>query len=515
MKIEEAVQYMSKQPLERTLKSVTDYPAKKSIEEYRDLVNKNASLLSDSDKIRQNFENYIDENSSNPYENRLLYGFIIRSIISQPDYSSTETLLIKTVTEREESIISLSKKKGSFKHIDSNSKEIFSVVLETALEDDKISYDELALLNRLRKKLSLTEKDQFLIQAELGLFPSKKKNAHTFKEISNAINDLQKMGILFFCNRLDDIEESLLVIPDEVVPGIKSVIGVELIENKYRLLLDIFQNKHLKAVLKSRGLQSSGVTDELVDRVIHSGIQPSEALECLTTTELSDLCSQVPSLNVSGTKRGKIDRLINYYSKLVLKKFVEDNTGSKYYEYLEELAIRDLDNLVANNIVKDQDFIDKAFENGTTYLFEEKLNLKTIDFNGSEHADGGVVFEAGDSIMLWDNKSRKDGKPFEFPNKHLEQFLRYIQNESKSGRRVNLFLIITSSVDPSCEKNAVILKSKSGVDTDIALISAEHLKLVAENWKKHSIRNNFDLNILNTTGILDWDTLRERMSWHD
>lgn len=515
MKIEEAVQYMSKQPLERTLKSVTDYPAKKSKEEYRDLVNKNAKLLSDPKEIRHKFEKFIEENYSNPYEKRLLYGFIVRSIISQPEFSSTEAELIESIIEREKSIIELSKKSESFKHVDQRSKEILSVILETALEDDKISSDELALVNKLRKKLSLTEKDQFLIQAELGLFPTKGKDEHSPKEVLGAISDLQKMGVIFLCNRVDDTDESLLVIPEEIVPGIKQVIGVELIEHKYRLLLDLFQNKHLRTVLKSRGLKTSGVTEELVERIIHSGIQPSEALECLTTTELSDLCSEIKSLNVSGTKADKVDRLIGYYSKLVIKKFTEDNTGAKYYEYLEELAVRDIDNLVAGNVVKDQDFIEKAFEDGTSYLFKEKLNLDLIEFNGTEHADGGIVFDSGDSIMLWDNKSRKDGKPYEFPNSHLDQFLRYIQNESKTGRRVNLFLIITASVDPKCEKNAVILKSKSGVDTDVALISAEHLKLVAENWQKHSNRNSFDLNILNTTGVLDWDTLRERMTWHD
>ncbi len=515
MKIEEAVQYMSKQPLERTLKSVTDYPAKKSIEEYRDLVNKNSKLLSDPNKIRQKFERFISENYSSPYEKRFLYGFIIKSIISQPDYSFIESLLIDSVIEREKNLITLSKEKDSFKHIDSNSKEIFSVILETALEDDKISTDELSLINRLRTKLSLTEKDQFLIQAELGLFPSKKKETHSANEVLNAISDLQKIGIVFLCNRVDDIEESLIVIPDEVVPGIKSVINVELIEHKYWLLLDTFQNKHLKTVLKSRGLQSTGVKDHLVDRVLHSGIQPSESLECLTTNDLSGLCSEISSLNIGGIKSEKVKRLINYYSNLILKKFKEDDTGSKYYEYLEELGNRDIDNLVGNKIVKDQDFIERAFEDGTTYLFNEKFNLDSIEFSGNEHADGGVVFESGDSIMLWDNKSRKGGKPYEFPNDHLDQFLRYIQNESKKGWRVNLFLIITSLVDPKCEKNAALLKSKSGVDTDVALISAENLKLVAENWKKHSNRESFNLNILNTNGILDWDTLRERMDWHD
>ncbi|MDZ7716542.1 MAG: hypothetical protein U5J95_10050 [Balneolaceae bacterium] len=86
-----------------------------------------------------------------------------------------------------------------------------------------------------------------------------------------------------------------------------------------------------------------------------------------------------------------------------------------------------------------------------------------------------------------------------------------MQNERDNGRRVNSFLIVTAEIDPVAKKNAVKLKAKSGVDSDISLITAENLKLVAENWKKYSSRESFNLQVFNMTGILDWETLLERM----
>ncbi|MFH5884246.1 hypothetical protein ACG2F4_08040 [Halalkalibaculum sp. DA3122] len=56
------------------------------------------------------------------------------------------------------------------------------------------------------------------------------------------------------------------------------------------------------------------------------------------------------------------------------------------------------------------------------------------------------------------------------------------------------------------------MKAESGVDTDIAIITAENLKLVAENWGKYFSKDRFNLHVFNSTEILDWETLRDRMN---
>lgn len=328
MKIEETVQYMSKLYLERVIKSFTsDYPSKKSVDEYREIINRNSDLLSDEENIQNRFQEFISENSTDPYEKYLLYSFIVRAILSEPETKSNEESILKSVSDKEKEIISLSKKTESFKHIDNRSVEIFSLILETALEDGKISNDELVLINKVREKLALSEKDQFLIQSRLKYFPSKNKEEHSRSEIVKGIEDLQKCGILFFCNQYEGSNEPAIAIPDEIVPGIKKTLGIELTEYKYNLLLGYFQKRHLSDVLKARNLQSSGKKEDLIERIIHSGIQPSEALNYLTTVDLSDICSEISSLNVSGTKEEKVNRLIKYHSRLVIKEFEEDDTG--------------------------------------------------------------------------------------------------------------------------------------------------------------------------------------------
>ena len=516
MKIEEAVEYMSLMYLERILKSFTqDYPSKKNEEEYREIIKNNIDTLSKTENINDRLNSYFSNVNKDPYSNKLLYNFILRSILSEPNFFSTKDEIIDGVIKAEKNIIKLSKDSDSFKHLSQKSIDIYAAILETALEDEVISNNELALLARLRKKLSISEKDQYLIQAKLGLFPARDNKVHTASEITEIIDDLQKCGILFYCNQYESGAKKVFTIPEEMVQGVKASLGLELIEDKYQLLLKRLQKKQLKKALRERNLNLYGTKDELIERIIHAGIKPSETLECLTSSELSDVCSKIPSLNVSGTKDEKINRLISYYSKLIIKEYKEEDTGEKYYEYLEQLAIRDLDNLLGNNIVKDADYIDLAFEEGTRYPFKEVLNHQLLELNGNEHADGGVYFRDDSSLLLWDNKSKKDGTAYKFPDKHLRQFRRYIRNEAGKGKRVNCFLIITSDIDQSAERNAVKLKAESGVDTDIAIITAENLKLVAESWTKYSDKESFNLHIFNTTGILSWESLRERMKWHE
>lgn len=318
MKIEEVVEYMSKMYLERIIKSFTqDYPSNKDAEEYREIVKNNIDTLSDSEKISQRIDKFISSNHKDPYANKLLYNFILRSILSKPNFVSTEEEILEDVYSKEEEIVNLSEKSESFRHIEEREVEIFSAILETALEDEIIGEDELALIARLRKKLSISEKDQYLIQAKLGLFPTVENKLHSSQQILKGTDDLQKCGVIFYCNQYEDTSDKVLVIPEEIVDGVKAVLRIELIEDKYILLLQRLQNKQLQEVLKNRNLYIYGTKDELIGRIIHSGIMPSEALECLTTTELSDVCSKIPSLNVSGKKDEKISRLIKYFATVV------------------------------------------------------------------------------------------------------------------------------------------------------------------------------------------------------
>ena len=63
----------------------------------------------------------------------------------------------------------------------------------------------------------------------------------------------------------------------------------------------------------------------------------------------------------------------------------EASPGERFYKYLPELARRDRENLLANQIItKDLD-IEHGFEAATRFLFESRLGHKLMEMAGSEH----------------------------------------------------------------------------------------------------------------------------------
>jgi hypothetical protein len=136
---------------------------------------------------------------------------------------------------------------------------------------------------------------------------------------------------------------------------------------------------------------------------------------------------------------------------------------------------------------------------------EVKLGCTLIEMPGTEHADGGVEFPNGE-LLLWDNKGKES--TYTFPKAHQDQFKRYMR---ESVKRVNAFLVIVPSYEPSVRLQAMKLKHDSTTDTDVAVISAEDLKWVAEHWQDYSQSGQFSLEVFNTTGVLDRSSLEERL----
>ncbi|WP_421773015.1 hypothetical protein [Gracilimonas sp.] len=511
MKIEEAVEYMSSLYLERVLTSYTNDYERRGEEDYRKYIIDGAKILSSAENIKTRLDSYFAGNKDS-YSKKILYKLVLISLLSKQHYFSNENGIVSEVLEKEEEIIKQSESQDSFKHLDENSITIMTAILEVALEDGSISSEELALIRKLRKKLSINEKDQFLLQAKINQFPSEGNTKHNRSEIIDVINDLQKCGVVFCCNKHDEIKETIFVIPEEIVPGLKKSLEIELIDSKYLLLLNKLQASQLKDVLSTSNLAQYGNKEELAKRILQAGIHPSEVLIELSSTELSKLCDKLPGANRTGTKDEKVDRIIDYFSSLVFKEEPKsENQGEIYFNYLEELAARDESSLRTNEIINRAKEINSAFEVGTKYLFEEKFNHHIIQFEGNEHADGGVKFDGSKNLLLWDNKAKDDGKPYKFPDSHFRQFRRYIRNENAKGFRVSCFLIVTAEIDSASLTNAVKLKAESGADTDVALISAENLKMLSEEWQDYTKDKKFNLHILNHTGILDRDTLKIRM----
>lgn len=507
MKVEDAIDKMSKSYLDKIVKSFTDDIYNKDEAGYRKQISSNIDFLSDKKTIRERLNKYY-RNSKNPYQTSLLINFILKTLLASNEYFTTKEEIIEKIRQSEKEVISKSKIKDNFKHISDKSLDVFETVLEAALEDDIITDDELYLINKIRKKLLIQEKDQYLIQAKLNHFPTKENTIHNPDQINSGLNDLQKCGVLFYCNQA---ENQLYVLPEELIEGIKSYLGVELIDDKFQNLLDNLKTNELKDILGYLNIKQTGKKDELISRILITGIKPSEVLDNLSNTRLTELCKSLPEVKSSGKKDDKILRIIEHFDSLVnIDISQSEDQREIYYDFFEQLARKDMANLLGKKVVKHERDVELAFEKSTGYIFEKKLNHELILQEGSEHCDGCIQFNNNGELLMWDNKTKIQDK-YDFPNSHLRQFKRYIRDAHRNGKRVNCFLVVVPDFEESAKDNAERLKYESGIDTDVAIISAENLKWIAEEWSKDNEDKPFNLHVFNKTGLLTKDEIKSRM----
>lgn len=499
MKVAEAVKHMTVAYLRRIVDSFTkDFPQPEE-ERAREIIVQNVDELTDPERIQRTLR--VADRS---YSTRILQHNILEALLNKPDRRAIEEEIVDDVRSLEKQILEEAQEpEESLEYEDDNALGTLRAVLDVAVEDDQVSPEELSLIHRLRRKLGVQERSKQILLAQLDHFPRAGNEIHSPSELTSALNDLQKLGVVFYCNRLDG---GVYLIPEEIVPGVKSALGIELSEKPWRLLLQNLKKSHLSTILQEHGLPGYGVKDELIDRVIHAGIAPSEALGELTKSELYEILDGLAGAKVSGAKDTKIQRIIDYFQNLVIKEVPEEASPAEtYYEYLVELAERDRESLLANDVIsKDRD-MDASFEEGVNWLFQQRLGIDLLEMTGSDHPDG--MLELGDGeLLMWDTKS-KEGL-YGFPRSHLRQFKRYIRD---SERRVSTFLVIVPAVEEGSETKAELLKSESGHDTDVALVTAEDLKWVAENWRDYGSSSAFDPEVFNATGVLTRDRLEERM----
>lgn len=498
MKVSDAIELMTKAYLQRIIDSFTkDFP-KLDEERAREIILRNVDELTDRDRIATvlQFEGL--------YAEQILLAYILEALVNSPDCAASEAEIFENVTQLEQAVVDAAGSEDSLRYADERSVEILRAVLEVALEDTKVTQQELSLIRRLREKLDLSDRTKRIILAQLDHFPRAGNRLHTPSEFRDALIELQRRGVLFYCNRADG---GKYVIPEEIVDSVRRALEIELGEDRWARLLDVLTNAQLAMILEAEGLPKSGNKDELKERVIASGVQPSTALDTLSNQDLYDVCSSLPGAKVSGSKQEKIDRIIDYFANLVVRDVAEEApAGQRYYSYLVELASRDRENLLANKVIKKDRDMESAFEEGTRFLFREKLGQELVDLPGSDHPDGCIRFGKRGDLLMWDNKSKET--TYTFPPSHLKQFKRYIRD---SADRVACFLIIVPDVTDEAAGNAARLKVESHADTDVALITAEDLVWLAEEWQKRGNGEAFDVELLNATGILTRPVLEQRM----
>jgi hypothetical protein len=498
MQVAEAVQHMTKAYLHRIIDSFTKDISKPDEDRSRDLVVRNADELTDPQRIKTALSR------DGLFSDQLLQAYTLEALINRPDRRAAEEPLIEEVRGLEEQVLEEAASPEAFRYAAPKSIEVLRAVLEVALEDEQITSDELNLISRLREKLGLHEKTKQLLLAQLDHFPRKGNLVHTPSDFRDVLIDLQRRGIVFYCNKL---EGGCYVIPEEIVPGVKAVLGIEMTKVGWGKLLDHMTTAQLATILDAAGLPKSGKKADLHERVRAAGLSPRRSLEELSTEDLYAMLNSLPGAKVSGSKAQRVDRIIDYFDRMVFRDVpAEAPPGELYYQYLVELACRDREILLANKVIRKDREMEGSFEEGTRYLFCNKLGLDLIHMEGSDHCDGTIPIGRRGDILMWDNKSKET--TYTLPPSHFNQFKRYIRD---SPTRVACFLIIVPGVDESAAHMAAKLKIESGTDTDVALITAEDLKWVAEQWLSRGNGETFNPEVFNTTGILDRRTLEGRM----
>lgn len=494
MKIHDCVKQMSKLYLSRIVDSFIreDFP-RHDEERLREQILQNAGDLADERRIADKLDL-----GSLSRANRILLEEILVGLLELPKAACREDRLYELAKSREERVIEQSREENAFAFSNPFSVDVYNTVLETALEDDNVSPEEFALLERLRKKLKISRLEHRLLEARLGKFPRPGNEVHSFDDFRNAVKNLQASGILFYCNQADG--GPLIVLPEEIAPGVRRALGFEMRGDAQRALHEALSNDQLYRVLKAFDLPLSGSKQERGQRLVKAGCKPSEILDVLQNSELGQLCRKLHGLKISGSKEERRNRIVEYFASLTAKEPEQsEDPRAVSYQYLEEFAARKSQELRRLELIKHDREMEKRFEEGTRYLFETKFGFPLLEQEGVDHADGGVTFPDG-QMLLWDNKCKET--IYTFPRSHMDQFRRYIDQFHQQGTRVSTFLVIVPEIDEQAELQAIRLKNETHSDTDVALITASDLKYVAESWTKYSKSDVFNLKMFNSTGIL-------------
>ncbi len=386
---------------------------------------------------------------------------------------------------------------------------LFKHMLDTAwaLNDD-ISIDEKNLLEALRKYLSITIKEQQILEAKSGRFPNFGNILHTLDDIEAARRYLQSKGLMVCIKDSEGVMCDM--IPSDIATELRKYYGIEIRSYGYEKLIDYVVKKTNKQYLveivkkackhyeKANIEISNNPTVNELKIVILKSIQPSNLIggfsvyDGMNTDDLYDWCGFL-GLPVSGAKKILIERILQHYDSMRRIELKTEDVREKLVAVYSELASRNLKFLRSNNIIDKDIQCEHCFEDATNYIFEKMLLNKPLTLTGTEHPDGKLTFK--DKYIMWDNKSKETSVNLK---DHIQQFDRYIKMSDKD---VVVFMVIAPDFTPQSVQECVDYTLNN--DTQILLITADELKLVADKWSKKHNGEIFNLGYFKQNGRFD------------
>jgi hypothetical protein len=465
-----------------------------------EIIKRDAEKLSSRTRIE-----FALKESDTTFDRGQLRSMILGVLLQEESYSIEENRLDEKVIVFEKEIV----EKASAFSLDDLKKsdpdrwhqiDTYRIVLEAAFQDDnKISDDEGRLLAVLRDHLEISWEDHWILSAALKKFPKTGCAVHTADEINDIRKEMQRQGILW--SYRDENNKNLDIFPGEIALVLREKAGIELQRTNYRRLLshDGIKVSDLREILVKKGLEKSGAKQDLIERLCHSSVGPKEVLGFLDKETLSKM-SGTFGLKQSGAKADVIDRLIAFYDDLTFEERITKDEREVFYANYEFLANRSYAELRAKKIIAKDLHTEHLFEDATGFLFDVKLKVPMQRATKENRADGKLNLEGNQCILL-DCKSVETAVNLQ---DHLEsQFDGYLRKEREAGGQPLAFFVIGPAFTPNSLNLAYQYKART--NWDIALITAEGLKYLAERWSAMAPEKPFPVRLLNRTEIIDKD----------
>ncbi len=435
------------------------------------------------------------------------------------DYLLNQDDFISTFKDSETAILSYEKNiidEANNFDINKLSKDLalFKHMLDTAWAyNNDISVDEKNLLESLRKYLSISIREQHILEAKSARFPNPENALHTLSDIESVRKSLQSCGLILTLKNSDGVLCD--VIPDDIASELRKYYHLEIRSFGYEKLVDYVAKKTKKQYLidivtkASKHYDTANIdisnnpTVNELKSVILKSIKPSHLLggftvyDGLNVEDLYNWCAEL-GLSVSGNKRALIERILEYYDNIRRIELKTEDSREKFVSVFEQLASRDLKFLRANNIIDKDLQCERYFEDATNYIFEKMLLNKPLTLTGNDHPDGKLTFK--DKYIMWDNKSKETDVNL---RDHILQFDRYIKTSDKD---VVVFMVIAPSFTEQSVQECVDYSLNN--DTQILLITANELKTVAELWNQKHKGEMFNLGYFKQNGRFDIKLLK-------
>jgi len=204
-------------------------------------------------------------------------------------------------------------------------------------------------------------------------------------------------------------------------------------------------------------------------------------------------------LRTSGTKAELIGRLIDFYDDLTfVSRPPPKDPREEWYANYELLAGRAYAELRAKKLITRDLDIQAMFEDATKFLFEARLRVACDMTRKENKVDGRLALDGGQCLLL-DCKSAEAAVNLQ---DHLEgQFDGYLRKERDAGRGPLGFLVIGPAFTPQSIRLAHQYKART--NWDVALVTAEGLRHLADRWAAAEPEKAFPVRLLNKTELID------------